>query len=69
MKNDDSKNVSKSISVVSANGENVPNSTEPDESKTIGEGSASSGLTQGDSGFKSEGIVNLGRFYVTVFDQ
>ena len=64
MKNDDSKNVSKSISVVSANGENVPNSTEPDESKTIGEGSASSGL--GDSGFKSEGIVILGRFCVII---
>ena len=66
MKNDDSKNVSKSISVLSANGENMPNSTEPDESKTIGEASASSG--QGDSGFKSEGIAILGRFYITIFD-
>ena len=41
---------------ISANGENVPVSAEPDESKTLpaGEGSAGSGL--GDSGFKSEGI-------------
>ena len=63
LKNDDSKNVSKTVSVLSANGEVSPSSTEPNEPKL--EGSAGSG--QNDSGFRSEGISDY-RKALTVND-